>query len=93
VVSLERRDGDLWTTLAQGTTNTDGRIVNLLPDEDTLPPGVYRLRFATEAYFRARGVAAFYPEVSVMVQLDEQGGHYHIPLLLSPFGYTTYRGS
>ena len=54
---------------------------------------VYRLRFFTAAYFTAMGVHGFYPEVDVIVQIDDPAQHYHIPLLLSPFGYTTYRGS
>jgi len=59
----------------------------------SLKPGLYRLRFSTAAYFAAIGLHAFYPEVDVIVQIDDPAGHYHIPLLLSPFGYTTYRGS
>ena len=55
--------------------------------------GVYRLTFGTAAYFTARGVAAFYPEVTITFSVTEAGGHYHVPLLLSPFAYSTYRGS
>src|SRR5438105_2465275 len=91
-VVVERLDGDVWTTLGRGTTNAEGRILNLLADATPLSAGVYRLRFGTGDYFRAGGREAFYPEVQVMVQL-EGAGHYHLPLLLSPFGYTTYRGS
>jgi 5-hydroxyisourate hydrolase len=58
-----------------------------------LEAGAYRLRFATGAYFAADGVRAFYPEVHVVVHLDDPAQHYHVPLLLSPFGYSTYRGS
>ena len=91
-VVVEHLDGDVWTTLGRGTTDADGRILNLRADAP-LSAGVYRLRFSTGDYFRATGREAFYPEVQVMVQLERAGGHYHLPLLLSPFGYTTYRGS
>jgi 5-hydroxyisourate hydrolase len=92
-IVLERRAEDgSWAELGSGTTNADGRITNLLPEAHVLESGVYRLRFATGDYFRSLGVKGFYPEVRVLVQF-EAGGHYHIPLLLSPFGYSTYRGS
>ena len=78
--------------LGRGTTDADGRIGELLPPGAELEDGRYRLTFDTGAYFRDRGEAAFYPEVAVVftVAADE---HHHVPLLLSPFGYTTYRGS
>ena len=56
-------------------------------------PGVYRLTFASGAYFRARGSATFYPEVTVTFEVTGRGEDYHVPLLLSPFAYSTYRGS
>jgi 5-hydroxyisourate hydrolase len=82
-----------WTELARGTTNADGRITDLLPDGTSLAPGVYRLRFDTGAYFASAGVRGFYPEVTIMASIDDPTGHHHLPLLLSPFGYSTYRGS
>jgi 5-hydroxyisourate hydrolase len=85
--------GQAWTELARGTTDVDGRVRDLLPDDARLDGGVYRLRFQTGAYFRTLGVKGFYPEVQVVIELEPGGGHYHIPLLLSPFGYSTYRGS
>ncbi len=72
-------------------TDADGRISQLGPDE--LPPGEYRLRFDTGAYFAARGVDTFYPEVVLTVRVADDGRHVHAPLLLSPFAYSTYRGS
>ncbi len=81
-----------WTELARGITDADGRITNLLDDATKLNPGIYRLRFATGDYFQSQGVQAFYPEVLVTVYLADTAGHYHIPLLLSPYGYSTYRG-
>jgi 5-hydroxyisourate hydrolase len=93
-VSIEFGQGpDCWTELARGVTDGDGRIGKFNPELKPLEPGVYRLRFLTAAYFTASGIHGFYPEVAVIVQIDDPGQHYHIPLLLSPFGYTTYRGS
>lgn len=92
-VVLEMQHDGGWTELARGTTNADGRIPNLLPDGTRLQTGTYRLTFETGAYHRAQGVRGFYPQVQVVADLDAAGGHYHIPLLLSPFGYSTYRGS
>ena len=84
---------DQWTELASAVTDGDGRIAQFTPPLTALAPGVYRIRFITGAYFSAMEVAAFYPEVDVIVQIDDPEQHYHIPLLLSPFGYSTYRGS
>src|SRR5262245_8083740 len=92
VVLEQRAEDGAWAELRAGATNADGRITDLLPDYHVLESGVYRLRFATGDYFRSLGVKGFYPEVRILVQIDA-GGHYHIPLLLSPFGYSTYRGS
>lgn len=92
-VTLEAHSSDGWKTLASGTTNADGRIRDLLPAESKLAPGTYRLRFETAAYFRARGVEAFYPHVEIVFVVKDGAQHYHVPLLLSPFGYSTYRGS
>lgn len=93
-VSLEfAEDGDRWLLLAQGVTDSNGRIAEFNPPLASLKPGIHRLRFATRAYFSAAGVRGFYPEVAVIVQIDDPSQHYHIPLLLSPHGYTTYRGS
>jgi len=90
-VTLEVLGQDGWRELASGTTDADGRIAPLLPG-GAPAAGAYRLRFATGDYFRGLGAAAFYPEVVVHVRL-EPGTKYHLPLLLSPFGYSTYRGS
>jgi 5-hydroxyisourate hydrolase len=84
--------GGPWTELGRGVTDADGRIPDLCPGRP-LGPGDYRLRFATGDYQRGQGQAAFYPEVQVRVRLDDPPGRYHLPLLLSPFGYATYRGS
>nr|WP_319943729.1 hydroxyisourate hydrolase [Nocardia aurantia] len=75
--------------LASAVTDADGRIPSL---GDDLVPGVHRLRFETGAYFAAQGVSAFYPEITVAFTITGER-HLHIPLLLSPFAYSTYRGS
>jgi 5-hydroxyisourate hydrolase len=90
-VELYARDGDAWSPIAAGATDADGRISTLGPDE--LAPGEYRLRFDTGAYFAAGGVDTFYPEVVLTVLVADDGRHVHAPLLLSPFAYSTYRGS
>jgi len=93
-----------WREIATGITDTDGRVADLLAgagDGDGAGAGAsgeYRLTFATADYHRDHGVACFHPRVEVVftvagVAADNPDAHYHIPLLLSPFGYTTYRGS
>jgi 5-hydroxyisourate hydrolase len=81
-----------WTEVARGVTDADGRVPDL-SQGDAVGAGEYRLRFATGDYFRALGGEPFYPEVAVHVRLDGPSARYHLPLLLSPFGYSTYRGS
>ena len=92
-IVLDRQDANgSWTELGRGATNADGRLPTLLADQTTLTAGAYRLRFLTDAYFASVGVNGFYPEVSVLFRIDEPASHYHVPLLLSPYGYSTYRG-
>lgn len=81
-----------WRQLGAGRTDQDGRCGQLLGRDD-LAPGVYRLSFDTETYFRAQNVAGLYPVVEVTFQVRDGESHYHIPLLLSANSYTTYRGS
>jgi 5-hydroxyisourate hydrolase len=93
-VVLEFHDPDTgWSELGHGTTGSDGRLTDLLPDGAPFQAGIYRLRFATEEYYHTLGTRAFYPAVEVVVEIDDPGDHYHLPLLLSPYGYSTYRGS
>jgi 5-hydroxyisourate hydrolase len=82
-----------WQEMASGDTDADGRIRDLLASDTKLQPGVYRMDFATGDYFSGQGITGFYPHVPVIFELQEMDSHYHIPLLLSPFGYSTYRGS
>jgi 5-hydroxyisourate hydrolase len=93
-VLLEHRaDNGEWQSINRGITDGDGRVRTLHPDNQPLAPGVYRLTFDTARYFEAQGVTAFYPEVSVVFEAAPGEKHYHVPLLLSPFGFTTYRGT
>jgi 5-hydroxyisourate hydrolase len=91
-ISLHQQDGAGWSKLAEGKTNADGRIPNLLDTGLTLPIGVYKMRFEVQSYFDALEVTAFYPFVEIVFNISS-GEHYHVPLLLNPFGYSTYRGS
>ena len=90
-VALDRRNGQGWQPLGEAVTDDDGRVRDLAPGG--LGVGVHRLIFATGEYFAATGQSAFYPEVSVVFEVTDPGRHYHVPLLLSPFAYSTYRGS
>lgn len=90
-VTLHRLDGGLWAQIAEGTTDNDGRIKQLGPDR--LPTGTYRLAFDTGTYFAASGTPTFFPEVILTFGVVESETHYHVPLLISPFAYSTYRGS
>jgi len=85
-------DDNQWIELAQGVTDTNGRVLKLLPD-NALEPRNYRLSFETGAYFEARDQQVFYERVEIQFRVTDASEHYHIPLLLSPFGYSTYRGS
>ncbi len=89
-VSLERLDAAM-TTIAEGVTDDDGRVTDLGPQR--LEPGPYRLSFDTDAYFAASGSTGFFPEVAIAFTVADASEHYHVPLLLSPFSYSTYRGS
>jgi 5-hydroxyisourate hydrolase len=85
-----------WNYLGDGETDADGRVRALLEDDAAAEPGLYRLVFDSGTYFRSRGTPAFYPSIVVTFEVPapiEPVAHFHVPLLLSPFGYTTYRGS
>jgi 5-hydroxyisourate hydrolase len=86
-VLLSAAHGEGWEPVADGVTDADGRLAGLATDPS---PGIYRLRFDVAAYL---GDDAFFPEVSIVFRIAEHGDHHHVPLLLSPFGYSTYRGS
>lgn len=92
-VVLEQQDENGgWKEIAHGLTNDDGRIVDWLPKDKVLEQGHYRIVFETGPYFKRHGIKAFYPLVSIVFGLKDSE-HYHVPLLLNPYGYSTYRGS
>jgi 5-hydroxyisourate hydrolase len=93
-VTLERRDGDAFTTLTTATTDEDGRIANLLPGQ--LQPGAYRIAFDAAGYFADQeqgDEAPFLRSVAIEFQIADASRHYHVPLLLTRFACTSYRGS
>jgi 5-hydroxyisourate hydrolase len=93
-VTLEQVDGaDGVALLGVGVTDADGRLRELLPSGTSLGEGTYRLRFDVGEYLSRGGRDAFYPEVVVTFRVGAGDEHYHVPLLLSPYGYSTYRGS
>ena len=92
-VKLERQSSESWESAGQGVTDDDGRLRGLLAPDVVLLPGCYRLTFDTATYFAQQAVEGFYPQVVVAFIVSDAATHYHVPLLLSPFGYSTYRGS
>ena len=91
-LSIQQPDGS-WQRLGGGTTNDDGRVHTLLPEGRDLGPGIYRMRFECGVYHAALDITGFYPLVDVRFQIVDPDQHYHVPLLVSPFGFSTYRGS
>jgi 5-hydroxyisourate hydrolase len=85
-LTLSRRRGAEWRELSRRATDQDGRVRDLADD---VAPGVYRITFQTGAYL----ADTFYPEVTVVFRITDPGAHHHVPLLLSPYAYSTYRGS
>lgn len=91
-VRLEIAEGEGWRLIAAGQTNADGRLPGLLP-EGGLLRAVYRLTFEVDAYEESQGGRGFYPYAQVVFRVEDPASHHHVPLLLSPYGYSTYRGS
>jgi 5-hydroxyisourate hydrolase len=92
-VTLEQRKGTEWMQLASGVTNEQGRIPALYPEGKAMAAGDYRIVFRTGEHFARKGQPTFFPRIPVEFTVDAPAQHYHIPLLLSPFGYSTYRGN
>ncbi|ADW69894.1 hydroxyisourate hydrolase [Granulicella tundricola] len=92
-VGLSLLEGEEWRTLRTETTDADGRCKAMLAEGEALTVGVYRLRFATATYYEAQGLSGLYPFVEIAFEVRDAGQHFHIPLLLTANGYTTYRGS
>jgi 5-hydroxyisourate hydrolase len=91
-ITLYVGQNDQWTEIARGKTNEDGRITDLLREDKLLQRGIYKLRFETKDYFDKKAIPTFYPYVEIIFDIQSTE-HYHVPLLLNPFGYSTYRGS
>ena len=93
-VTLEIQAGEQgWELLGKGETDADGRVRDLLAQGHVLTAGIYRLRFDTNSYFASQKIEGFYPEVTIIFSVRDAAEHYHVPLLLNPYGYSTYRGS
>ena len=102
LITLMQQQDDDWLTLGSANTNNDGRVSDFLTAGDSetkkdkhtaLAGGVYKLRFDLSDYYKKLGTDSFYPYAEVVFQIAGDGQHYHVPLLLNPFGYSTYRGS
>lgn len=91
-VFLLQQHEDEWKQLVSGVTNHDGRIPHLLEEDVILNKGIYKLKFDTKEYFAGQGILTFYPFIEIVFSITD-GEHYHVPLLLNPYGYSTYRGS
>lgn len=92
-VTLEEMKDGQWAELNSASTNEQGRVTALYPEGKTLNQGAYKVTFKTGEWFKARGIETFFPEVPIIFYVDGTLDHYHIPLLLSPYGYSTYRGN
>ena len=90
-IKLEMRRDEKWEEVGRGETDADGRCKTLTPEN--MQPGMYRLCFDVGSYFRERHTETFFPETVVIFTVADVTAHYHVPLLVSPFGYSTYRGS
>lgn len=90
-LEIQAADGS-WKLLGHGITDADGRVRGLLPEGTPLAIGTYRLLFETAVYFTAARLEAFFPRVTVLLEVRDPSQDYHVPLLLSPHGYSTYRG-
>ena len=91
-IVLYQQQNNNWIEIGKGVTNDDGRVADLLAKETIVEFGIYKLLFDTKTYFDTINVQAFYPFVEIAFEIKTTA-HYHVPLLLNPFGYSTYRGS
>ena len=93
LITLQQQTGDSWLMLGSTTTDADGRVADFTQTEEVLVAGIYKLTFYLSEYYARDDRPTFYPHVDVAFEIDGDGQHYHVPLLLNPFGYSTYRGS
>jgi 5-hydroxyisourate hydrolase/2-oxo-4-hydroxy-4-carboxy-5-ureidoimidazoline decarboxylase len=92
LITLKGLKNNEWNPISVGLTNDDGRISDVLPPGKLLEPNTYTMTFNTNDYYESHGQKGFYPEVSIQFTVTDNT-HYHIPLLINPYGYTTYKGS
>ncbi|MFP2789272.1 hydroxyisourate hydrolase [Enterobacter ludwigii] len=92
-VTLEKQQQNTWTQIASGKTDHDGRIKSLYPQDQDMQPGVYKVTFKTADYFHGKKLDTFFPEIPVLFTVTRTNEKLHIPLLLSQYGYSTYKGS
>ena len=92
-VALEYASAEGWQLVGSGKTDDDGRLRDLIPAGEAVTEGSYRLTFQVGQYFMDQGVECFFPQISITFEVKDAGQRYHVPLLVSPFGYSTYRGS
>ncbi|MBE3513502.1 hydroxyisourate hydrolase [Enterobacter cloacae complex sp. I2] len=92
-VTLEKQEQNKWIQIASGKTDHDGRIKSLYPQDEDMAPGVYKVTFKTADYFHGKKLESFFPEVPVLFTVTRTNEKLHIPLLLSQYGYSTYKGS
>lgn len=92
-VTLEKQNSQGWQMINNGVTNEEGRITALYPEGKELETGTYRVTFKTGDWFKEHNMKTFFPTVPVIFEVDGAVAHYHIPLLISPYGFSTYRGN
>ncbi|HHT0141660.1 TPA: hydroxyisourate hydrolase [Raoultella ornithinolytica] len=92
-VELDKQQGSSWQHIASGKADADGRIKTLYPRADNMEPGIYKVTFKTGEYFKINNMSTFFPVIPVIFNVTKQNQKLHIPLLLSQYGYSTYRGS
>lgn len=92
-VRLEREERGVWRELSQAHTDPDGRIRSLLSPDESIAPGRYRLGFETGTYFHAQGLNCFHPYIQIAFDVTDANQNYHVPLLIAPYSYSTYRGT
>lgn len=93
LITLLQQSGDNWLMLGSAATDDDGRVADFTGTDDALTAGIYKLTFYLSDYYAKQAQESFYPYVDVAFEISGDGQHYHVPLLLNPYGYSTYRGS
>jgi len=93
LIQLTQQQDDSWVMLGSAKTNEDGRVSDFVGSDKVLAAGVYKLTFSLSDYYERLNIKSFYPYAEIAFIIDGDGQHYHVPLLLNPFGYSTYRGS